>query len=94
MPFHTGIRPQQPILKFFASFKYFVCFFSHVKLLSFFAEKIKPNGLKVFLRHPPKIPSFVKKTGMPEGSERRMSEETIPESFGKIEAPLYGAECF
>jgi len=30
---------------------------------------------------------FVKKTGMPEGSERKMSEATFLESFGKIETP-------
>jgi len=62
-----------------------------VKLLSFFAENIKPGSLKVFLRHTTKIPSFVKKTGMPEGSERRMSEALLPGVLkGKLRLPFRG----
>jgi len=57
-----------------------------VKLLSFFAENIKPEILKVFLRQPIKIPSFVKKTGMPEG-ERKDRASLPGVLFGKIETP-------
>jgi len=59
-----------------------------VKLLSFFSPKnIKPEGLKVFLRHPAKIPSFVKKTGMPDG-EMSASEPNHPGVLkGKLRLP-------
>jgi len=49
--------------------------------------KIKTQEVEVFFRQTRKMRSFVKKTGMPEGSELP-SERASWESFGKIETPL------